>query len=130
MSRFILSGAVETEVDGAGRILMPEYLKEFADLKSRVVLGRRFGPGRDLEREDLGGIQAPHRERRRPNGADAWAIGDSLNYETHDFCIEYLFVVRITLSREEGGEAREQVLARKPALGHRSVMLAGSARAA
>jgi len=38
MSRFILSGAIEAEVDGAGRILLPEYLKEFADLKSRVVL--------------------------------------------------------------------------------------------
>lgn len=38
MSRFLLSGAVETEVDSAGRILIPEYLKEFADLKSRVVL--------------------------------------------------------------------------------------------
>lgn len=38
MSRFILSGACEVEVDGAGRILLPEYLKEFADLKSRVVL--------------------------------------------------------------------------------------------
>ena len=38
MSRFILSGAVETEVDGAGRILIPEYLREFADLRSRVIL--------------------------------------------------------------------------------------------
>src|SRR4051812_30776798 len=38
LSRFILAGAVETEVDGAGRILMPDYLKEFADLRSRVVL--------------------------------------------------------------------------------------------
>jgi MraZ protein len=38
ISRFLLSGAVEAEVDGAGRILIPEYLKEFADLKSRVVL--------------------------------------------------------------------------------------------
>ena len=38
MSRFLLAGAVETEVDSAGRILIPEYLKEFADLKSRVVL--------------------------------------------------------------------------------------------
>ena len=38
MSRFILSGAIEAEVDGAGRVLLPEYLKEFADLKSRVVL--------------------------------------------------------------------------------------------
>ncbi|MCC7500623.1 division/cell wall cluster transcriptional repressor MraZ [Candidatus Nomurabacteria bacterium] len=38
LSRFILAGAVETEVDSAGRILIPEYLKDFADLKSRVVL--------------------------------------------------------------------------------------------
>ena len=38
MSRFLLAGAVETEVDSAGRILIPEYLKEFADLKSRVIL--------------------------------------------------------------------------------------------
>jgi MraZ protein len=38
LSRFILAGASETEVDGAGRILVPEYLKEFADLRSRVVL--------------------------------------------------------------------------------------------
>ena len=38
VSRFFLSGAVETEVDGAGRILIPEFLKDFADLKSRVVL--------------------------------------------------------------------------------------------
>ncbi len=38
MSRFLLAGAVETEVDSAGRILVPEYLKEFAHLGSRVVL--------------------------------------------------------------------------------------------
>jgi MraZ protein len=38
MSRFLLAGATETEVDGAGRILIPDYLKDFADLRSRVVL--------------------------------------------------------------------------------------------
>jgi MraZ protein len=38
MSRFLLAGAVETEVDGAGRVLVPDYLKEFADLHTRVVL--------------------------------------------------------------------------------------------
>lgn len=37
-SRFLLSGASEAEVDGAGRILIPEYLKEFAELKTQVVL--------------------------------------------------------------------------------------------
>ena len=38
IARFILAGAVETDVDQAGRILIPDFLKEFADLRSRVVL--------------------------------------------------------------------------------------------
>ena len=38
MSRFLLAGAVETEVDAAGRILIPDFLKEFAKLGSQVVL--------------------------------------------------------------------------------------------
>ena len=37
-SRFLLSGAAEAEVDSAGRILISDYLKEFAGLDSRVVL--------------------------------------------------------------------------------------------
>ena len=38
MSRFFLAGAVEVDVDTAGRILIPDFLKEFAQLKSRVVI--------------------------------------------------------------------------------------------
>jgi MraZ protein len=39
-NRFMLAGAVETEVDAIGRILIPEYLKEFAHLDSKVsVIG-------------------------------------------------------------------------------------------
>ena len=37
-NRFMLSGAVESEVDGAGRILIPEFLKDFADLKGEVIV--------------------------------------------------------------------------------------------
>lgn len=37
-SRFMLGGAVETDVDSAGRILLPDFLKEFGDLKTRVVI--------------------------------------------------------------------------------------------
>lgn len=37
-NRFFLSGAVEVEVDKIGRILVPDFLKEFARLTSRVVL--------------------------------------------------------------------------------------------
>jgi MraZ protein len=36
-NRFILSGAVEVEVDQAGRILIPEHQKEFAGLKKTIV---------------------------------------------------------------------------------------------
>jgi MraZ protein len=38
IGRFLLSGAVEAEVDSAGRILLPEYLTEFAGLSGKVVL--------------------------------------------------------------------------------------------
>ena len=37
-NRFMLSGAVEVEVDSAGRILIPDFLKEFAGLDQKVVL--------------------------------------------------------------------------------------------
>ena len=37
-NRFFLSGAVEVEVDSVGRILVPDFLKEFAKLETGVVL--------------------------------------------------------------------------------------------
>ncbi len=37
-SRFMLGGATEAGVDGAGRILIPDFLKEFAGLKGKVVI--------------------------------------------------------------------------------------------
>lgn len=36
-NRFMLSGATELSVDSTGRILIPEYLREFAGLNSKVV---------------------------------------------------------------------------------------------
>jgi MraZ protein len=39
-SRIMLSGAVEVSIDNVGRILIPDYLKEYASLKkSAVVVG-------------------------------------------------------------------------------------------
>lgn len=38
LARFILAGAAEVEVDSAGRILIPDFLKEFADIKTNVVV--------------------------------------------------------------------------------------------
>jgi len=37
-NRFFLSGAVEVEVDNVGRILVPDFLKEFAGLTGKVAL--------------------------------------------------------------------------------------------
>lgn len=36
-NRFMLSGATEVPIDSAGRILIPEYLREFALIASKVV---------------------------------------------------------------------------------------------
>lgn len=36
-NRFMLAGAVEIEVDSIGRILIPDFLKKFAQLKDKVV---------------------------------------------------------------------------------------------
>jgi len=36
-SRFMLSGATEVDIDSAGRILVPEYLKEFGGIDKKVV---------------------------------------------------------------------------------------------
>lgn len=37
-NRFLLGGAVEVDVDASGRILIPDFLKDFADLKSKVIV--------------------------------------------------------------------------------------------
>ncbi|MDB5260254.1 MAG: cell division protein MraZ, MraZ protein [Candidatus Nomurabacteria bacterium] len=37
-NRFILGNAFETDVDAAGRIVIPDILKEFAKLENKVVL--------------------------------------------------------------------------------------------
>jgi len=37
-NRFMLAGAVETEVDALGRILIPDFLKDYAGLQGQVVV--------------------------------------------------------------------------------------------
>jgi len=37
-NRFMLSGAVEIDVDKAGRILIPDFLKDFSGLKNKIVI--------------------------------------------------------------------------------------------
>jgi len=45
-SRFMLAGAVETEVDSLGRILIPDFLRDFAKLKGTVAV---IGVGERVE---------------------------------------------------------------------------------
>ncbi len=37
-ARFTFSGASEIEIDSIGRILVPEFLREFANLKNSLVI--------------------------------------------------------------------------------------------
>lgn len=37
-NRFLLGGAVETDIDSAGRILVPDFLKDFAGLEQKVIV--------------------------------------------------------------------------------------------
>ncbi|MGB0925374.1 MAG: division/cell wall cluster transcriptional repressor MraZ [Minisyncoccia bacterium] len=37
-NRFILGGAVEVDIDSAGRILIPDFLKDFAGLGQKVMV--------------------------------------------------------------------------------------------
>ena len=41
-NRFILGNAFETDVDAAGRIVIPDVLKEFAHLEGKVVLAGMY----------------------------------------------------------------------------------------
>jgi len=38
LNRMILGGAVEVELDSLGRILIPDYLRQFAGLKQKAVI--------------------------------------------------------------------------------------------
>lgn len=75
-ARFMLAGAVEVDVDSSGRILIPDFLKDFAELKSKVVFAgvasrieiwnerawdaytRRIEKEADVLAEQLGGVGA------------------------------------------------------------------------
>lgn len=37
-ARFMLAGAMDTEIDGQGRVILPDYLRKFAFIKKKVVI--------------------------------------------------------------------------------------------
>lgn len=45
LNRFLLAGAIEADIDSSGRVLVPQFLADFADLGEKIVLagvGTRF----------------------------------------------------------------------------------------
>ncbi len=42
-SRLMLGGAMEVTIDGLGRILIPDYLKDYAGLKKKVIFIGLYG---------------------------------------------------------------------------------------
>ncbi|KKQ54601.1 MAG: Protein MraZ [Parcubacteria group bacterium GW2011_GWA2_38_13] len=38
LSRHMLAGAMDAEIDGQGRVMIPEYLRNFAKMKKNVVM--------------------------------------------------------------------------------------------
>lgn len=40
--RLMLSGAVDVEIDSQGRVLIPDYLKQHADLKKEIIVAGLF----------------------------------------------------------------------------------------
>jgi len=41
-SRFMLAGAIEADIDQQGRILIPDYLRNYASLKKQLVINGLF----------------------------------------------------------------------------------------
>ena len=41
-SRLMLAGAMELEIDKQGRAIIPEYLREFADIKKQIVVAGMY----------------------------------------------------------------------------------------
>ncbi len=38
-ARLMLAGAMDVQIDKQGRIVLPEYLRKYADLKKKVIIG-------------------------------------------------------------------------------------------
>lgn len=72
-NRFMLSGAAETDIDAAGRIVLPDFLKAFAGLSQKVILAGLY------DRVEVWSEDAWNEEKKKTEGqADALAqkLGD------------------------------------------------------
>ncbi len=72
LSNHFISGATDCQMDKQGRVLIPQYLRDFAEIESEVVIA---GAGNKLE------IKAAGKWEEFCDELDADAVADALNAE-------------------------------------------------
>lgn len=72
-SRLMLSGAMEVEIDGQGRIILPEYLRKYAALKKKLVIAGLYNR---LEIWDEGNWNKYKNNTEKGSGEIAEALGE------------------------------------------------------
>lgn len=74
LARLFLAGAMEAEVDGAGRVLVPDHLKKFAGLRGKTVIA---GVANRVEIWDEAAWQSYTKAIERDADAFAEKLGDA-----------------------------------------------------
>jgi MraZ protein len=72
-SRLMLAGAMDVEVDGQGRVSLPEYLRQFAVLKKKVIVA---GLSNRVEIWDSGKWEKYRQEMEKDSGEIAEQLGE------------------------------------------------------
>lgn len=72
-SRLMLAGAMELEIDRQGRVVLPEYLRQFAGLKRKIVIAGLYNR---LELWDADAWEKYRRGTERQSGDIAEALGE------------------------------------------------------
>ncbi len=72
-SRLMLAGAMDAAPDGQGRIMVPEYLRQYAGIKKNVIIA---GLGSRLEIWDKAEWEAYKQETERGSGEIAEQLGE------------------------------------------------------
>ncbi len=72
-ARHLLAGAMDLEFDNQGRVTLPEYLRDFSDLKKSVIIAGLYN---HLEIWDKGNWDAYKKESEKNSNAIAEELGD------------------------------------------------------
>ncbi len=72
-ARLMLAGAMDVEIDGQGRMLVPDYLREYAGIKKQVVVAGLYNR---LELWDTAKWNAYKKTTEKDSGDIAEAMGE------------------------------------------------------